>query len=155
MPSVPSLPHVPTPNHTLYVSRRGNLRKYPTKRMSRSIGSAANLMRSSSHTVGMHGRARYHSYPTLYHNDPYCDCYSIALAGLESELVRARGVLSGSHGNERAGQRLAPNGLGGVGETSARDTPSQDRDKSPKPELNHVQSTTWETSSYGDPDLRG
>ena len=52
----------------------------------------------------------------------------------------------------RAGQRLAPNVLGGVGEASPCDSPSKEGDTSTKPELNHVESTTWKTSSYGDPD---
>ena len=39
-------------------------------------------------------------------------------------------------------QRLAPNDLGGVGETSPPVSPPKEGDNSTKPELNHVQSTT-------------
>ena len=39
-------------------------------------------------------------------------------------------------------QRLAPNDLGGVGETSPREAPSKEGDTSTKSELNHIQSTT-------------
>ena len=57
---------------------------------------------------------------------------------------------------ERAGsghlrQRLAPNDLGGVGETSPQVSPSKEGENSTKPELNRVQSTTRGTKANGNP----
>ena len=51
-------------------------------------------------------------------------------------------------------QRMEPNDLGGVGETSPHTAPSKGVDTSTKPELNHAQSTTRESSAHGKPDLR-
>ena len=42
--------------------------------------------------------------------------------------------------------------VGVVGETSPWNSPCKEGDNSTKPELNHVQSTTWETCSFGIPD---
>ena len=47
-----------------------------------------------------------------------------------------------------------PNELGGVGETSPRDTLSKQGDTWTKTEPHNVQSTMRETTAYGDPDLR-
>ena len=54
-------------------------------------------------------------------------------------------------GSGHRGQRLAPNDLGGVGETSPPVASSREGDNSTKPELNHVQSTTRGTDAYGNP----
>ena len=54
-------------------------------------------------------------------------------------------------GSGHWGQRLAPNDLGGVGETSPPVASSREGDNSAKPELNHVQSTTRGTNAYGNP----
>ena len=59
-------------------------------------------------------------------------------------LPQFLGVFTGRGGG------LAPNDLGGVGEASPRDSPSKEGDTS----VNHVRSTTQETSSYGDPEPR-
>ena len=50
------------------------------------------------------------------------------------------------------GHQLAPSDLGGDDETSPHDSPTKEGDDSSAPELNHVPSTTSETSVYGDPD---
>ena len=54
-------------------------------------------------------------------------------------------------GGGRRRQRLAPNDLRGVGETSPPVSPPKEGDNSIKPELNHAQSTTRGTNAYGNP----
>ena len=63
----------------------------------------------------------------------------------KSEVLSRKGS-----GNGRVGQRLASHDLGGVGVMSPSHYPSKEGDNSTKPELNRVQSTTWETSPHGD-----
>ena len=69
--------------------------------------------------------------------------------GLKSKVLGRKGF-----GNGCVGKQLVPDDLGGVGEASPRNYVPKEGDNLTKPELNHVQSTTWETSSYGDPDPR-
>ena len=52
--------------------------------------------------------------------------------------------------NERAGELMVANALEQVGETSPRDTSSEEGSNLLKSDLSHVQSTTWETTTNGD-----
>ena len=50
-------------------------------------------------------------------------------------------------------KKLALSSSGGVGEMSTRDASSKEGDNSMKPRLNHVQSTTRETTTNGGPEV--
>ena len=54
-------------------------------------------------------------------------------------------------GSGHLGQRLAPNDLGEVDETSPPVASSREGDNSTKPELNHAQRTKRGTGAYGNP----
>ena len=79
---------------------------------------------------------------------------STARSHIQAHDVKSKTLNRKGSRNGRAEQPLAPNDLGGVGETSPHKSWSKVRDDATEPEPNHVQSTTRESSAYGDPDPR-